>query len=161
MRVKILKYQQEFYKNARNSKQNKAIVFGDEKDGAKAYHLAKVLKKHNITIHKLKDNFSSNGKNFSAANSYVVPMNQKNHRLVQAMFDVRTQFTDSLFYDVSAWTFNHAFGVDFAKNVSLSKAGKKIEDLSLRQGTINLKSEVGYLMPVSYTHLTLPTTPYV
>ena len=39
MRVKIKKYQQNFYENARkeNSK-TKAIVFGDEKDAAKTYH---------------------------------------------------------------------------------------------------------------------------
>ena len=50
-------------------------------------------------------------------------MNQKNQKLVKAMFDVRTSFKDSLFYDVSAWTFNHSFGVDYAENISLNNAG--------------------------------------
>ena len=55
MRVKILKYQQDFYKKARNeSSKAKAIVFGDHKDAAKSYHLAEVLKRHKITIHELK-----------------------------------------------------------------------------------------------------------
>jgi hypothetical protein len=74
-------------------------------------------------------------------------MNQKNQRLVKAMFDVRTTFKDSLFYDVSAWTFNHAFGVDYAENVSLSKAGNEITDLKMNAGNVSFKSNYGYLMP--------------
>ncbi len=145
MRVKILKYQQDFYKNSRNSRENKAIVFGDEKDAAKTNKLAEVLKRHNIKIHELKTDFSSNGKKFKKGYSYVIPMNQKNQRLVKAMFDVRTTFKDSLFYDVSAWTFNHAFGVDYADNVSLSKAGKEVLELKEKVGSIQNISSVGYL----------------
>ncbi|WP_271405935.1 M14 family metallopeptidase [Tenacibaculum soleae] len=145
MRVKILKYQQDFYKKSRSLSENKAIVFGDEKDGVKAYHLAKVLKKHQIKIHQLKADFISKGKNFKKGYSYVVPMNQKNNRLVKAMFDVRTTFKDSLFYDVSAWTFNHAFGVDLVDDVSLSKAGEEIVSLKKKAGNIKQKSTVGYL----------------
>ena len=147
MRVKILEYQQDFYKEARETAQKKAFVFGDEKDAAKSYHLAEVLKRHQVKIHELKADFTKNGKTFKKGASYLVPMNQKNHRLVKAMFDVRTQFNDSLFYDVSAWTFNHAFGVDFAKNISLSKAGKEIVNLEMKKGGNRLMSSVGYLMP--------------
>ena len=147
MRIKILEYQQDFYKEARKTGENKAFVFGDEKDAAKSYHLAEVLKRHQVKIHEVKADFTKNGKTFKKGYSYVVPMNQKNQRLVKAMFDVRTQFSDSLFYDVSAWTFNHSFGVDFAKNVSLSKAGKEIVNLEMKKGTNRLLSSVGYLMP--------------
>jgi len=147
MRVKILQYQQDFYKESRNLGEKKAIVFGDEKDGAKSFHLAEVLKHHQVKIHEIKSNFTSNGKNFKKGYSFMVPMNQKNKRLVKAMFDVRKNFKDSLFYDVSAWTFNHAFGVDYAENVSLSKAGTEITDLKINAGTVSFKSDYGYLMP--------------
>ncbi|WP_417784651.1 M14 family metallopeptidase [Tenacibaculum sp.] len=145
MRTKILQYQQGFYKNSRSSETKKAIVFGDEKDAAKTNHLAEVLQRHQIKLHELKEDFTSNGKRFKKGYSYVVPMNQKNHRLVKAMFDVRTTFKDSLFYDVSAWTFNYAFGVDFADNISLSKAGTEVTQLQSKQGIIQQKSSVGYL----------------
>lgn len=145
MRTKILQYQQGFYKNSRSSETNKAIVFGDEKDATKTNHLAEVLQRHQIKLRELKEDFTSNGKRFKKGYSYVVPMNQKKHRLVKAMFDVRTTFKDSLFYDVSAWTFNYAFGVDFANNVSLSKAGAEVTQLFPKQGTIQQKSSVGYL----------------
>ena len=147
MRVKILEYQQDFYKEARRTGEKKAFVFGDEKDAAKSYHLAEVLKRHQIKIHEVKADFTKNGKTFKKGYSYLVPMNQKNQRLVKAMFDVRTQFKDSLFYDVSAWTFNHSFGVDFAKNISLSNAGNEIVNLAMKKGGNRLLSSVGYLMP--------------
>ena len=147
MREKLLKYQQDFYEESRKTGSNKAIVFGDEKDAAKTYHLAEVLKRHQVKIHDLKSDFTQNGKNFKKGYSYVVPMNQKNQRLVKAMFDVRTTFKDSLFYDVSAWTFNHAFGVDYAENISLSKAGEEIDKLEMPTAGVSFKSNYGYLMP--------------
>lgn len=147
MRLKILKYQQDFYRESRNTGAKNAIVFGDEKDAAKTFHLAEVLKRHQVKIHDIKSDFTQNGKNFKKGYSYVVPMNQKNHRLVKAIFDVRTTFKDSLFYDVSAWTFNHAFDVDYAENVSLSKAGNEITNLEMKAGNVSFKSSYGYLMP--------------
>jgi hypothetical protein len=147
MRTKILKYQQDFYKESRNTGSKKALVFGDEKDAAKSFHLAEVLKRHQITIHDVKSDFTQNGKKFKKGYSYVVPMNQKNQRLVKAMFDVRKKFADSLFYDVSAWTFNHSFGVDLVENVSLSKVGNEILDLKMNAGKVSVKSDYGYLMP--------------
>lgn len=147
MRIKILKYQQDFYKESRNTGSKNALVFGDEKDAAKSFHLAEVLKRHQITILDVKSDFTQNGKKFKKGYSYVVPMNQKNQRLVKAMFDVRKKFADSLFYDVSAWTFNHSFGVDLVENVSLSKAGNEILDLKMNAGKVSVKSDYGYLMP--------------
>lgn len=147
MRVKILKYQQDFYKDARNSFEKKAIVFGDEKDAAKTFHLAEVLKKQQIKIYEVSSDFTQNGKNFKKGFSYVVPMNQKNHRLVKAMFSVQTTFKDSLFYDISAWTFNHAFGVDFAENIPFSRVGNEITTLKIADGKVTSQSDYGYLMP--------------
>jgi len=167
MRVKILKYQQDFYENARKESRKeiaatnkskirsergvgRAIVFGDEKDAAKTYHLAEVLMRHQVKIHEVQGNgfIMADGKRtFKPGYSFVVPMNQKNQRLVKAMFDVRTQFQDSLFYDVSAWTFNHSFGVDFAENVSIKRAGDEVKVLKMKEGNVSNKSNVGYLMP--------------
>ncbi len=146
MRVKLLNYQQNFYKNSKSYEKQKAIVFGDEKDAAKTYHLAEVLQRHKIKIHKIKSDFTKSGKIFKRNYSYGIPLNQKNVRLINAMFDVRKSFTDSLFYDVSAWTFNHAFGVDFANDISLNKLENEVTTLTLKKGKVSVKSDVGYLM---------------
>lgn len=147
MRKEILEYQHNFFKNARNeaSKEaNKAIVFGDEKDAAKTYHLAEILNRHNIKFHDVKSDFSLNGKNYKKGYSYIVPKNQKNTRLINAMFEKRTTFQDSLFYDISAWTFPLAFNLDYSETTTV-KAGDIVEDLEHLKGGASTKSEYAYL----------------
>ena len=146
MRVKILTYQRNFYINARNESSNKAIIFGDEKDAAKTYHLAEILNRHKIKFYELKDDVSINGKNYRKGYSYVVPRNQKNARLINAMFEKRTTFQDSLFYDVSAWTFPLAFNLDYTENSSMKNAGSLVTDLEFKSGNVTAKSEYAYLM---------------
>ena len=149
MREDILNYQHSFYKNARTeaSKQNgKAIVFGDEKDAAKTYHLAEILKRHKIKFHEVKQDFTANGKRFKKGYSYIVPKNQKNTRLIDAMFEKRTKFQDSLFYDISAWTFPLAFNLDYAEGVSTNNAGAEVTNLQHKQGNVQALSNYAYLM---------------
>jgi len=149
MREELLTYQNNFFKNARNEatkEANKAIVFGDEKDAAKTYHLAEILKRHKIKFHEVKDNFTANGKQFKKGYSYIVPKNQKQTRLINAMFEKRTAFQDSLFYDISAWTFPLAFNVDYAEGVSTSNAGAEVTDLQPKAGSVSGMSNYAYLM---------------
>lgn len=149
MREEILTYQHDFFKNARreaSKEANKAIVFGDEKDAAKTYHFAEILKRHQIKFHDIKEDFTINGKNFKKQYSYIIPKNQKNTRLINAMFEKRTQFEDSLFYDISAWAFPLAFGVDYDQNVSTSYAGDIVTDLKQKVGSITGMSNYAYLL---------------
>ncbi|OIQ39642.1 MAG: zinc carboxypeptidase [Bacteroidetes bacterium MedPE-SWsnd-G1] len=146
MREEILTYQRNFYKNARGEQENKAIIFGDEKDAAKTYHLAEILNRHKIKFHELKNDVTLNGKNYKKGYSYVVPKNQKNNRLIQAMFEKRTTFQDSLFYDISAWTFPLAFNLDYTEDASLNNAGALVGDLQFKQGNVSEKSDYAYVM---------------
>ncbi|MFT5079085.1 MAG: hypothetical protein ACI917_001605, partial [Patiriisocius sp.] len=122
MRTEILDYQRQFFKEARNEGKSSAIVFGDEKDANKAYHLAEILKRHKITVHELKGDATIEGKKYRKGAAYVVPKNQKQIRLINAMFEKRTKFKDSLFYDISAWSFPLAFNVDYTENGATSQA---------------------------------------
>ncbi|AXT20638.1 zinc carboxypeptidase [Flavobacteriaceae bacterium AU392] len=149
MRETLLTYQHNFYKNARTeaSKENsKAIVFGDEKDAAKTYHLAEILKRHSIKFHDIKQDFTANSKRFKKGYSYIVPKNQKNTRLINAMFEKRTTFQDSLFYDISAWTFPLAFNLDYAEDVSTNNLGTEVTNLQFKEGGVDNKSNYAYLM---------------
>ncbi|NER16059.1 M14 family zinc carboxypeptidase [Spongiivirga citrea] len=147
MRTKILNYQRSFYSDAKKeaaSDRNKAIVFGDEKDAAKAYHLAEILKRHQIKVHELKSDFSQKGKKYKKGYSYIIPMQQQNYKLVKAMFNRQTNFQDSIFYDISAWTFPLAFNLDHANLTNLNQAGAEITDLKAPSPSIN-KSNYAYL----------------
>ena len=147
MRQKILSYQQEFYQQAfKEAAKADAIVFGDEKDPSKAYHLAEILMRQNIQVHKIANDFTSKGKRYTRESSYAVPKNQRQHRLINAMFEKRTEFKDSLFYDVSAWTLPLAFNLDYNQNIPTNKVGEKITTLTKPGATAPKYSEYGYLM---------------
>lgn len=148
MRGKINDYQRQYFQDIKkeaSKNKTKGIIFGDAKDAAKAWHLAEILKRHQIKVHELKEDAILNGKKYVKGNSYVVPLEQKNPRLIQAMFEKRTTFTDSLFYDISAWTFPLAFNVDFNELNSLEMAGTEINELMPIAGSVNGQSNYAYL----------------
>jgi hypothetical protein len=146
MREKILGFQRNFYNNARSSAGKGGYVFGSSKDANKAYHLAEILKQQQVEIHEVTEDFQLEGKNFKKGTAYIVPKNQRQHRLVEAMFEKRTKFIDSLFYDISAWSFPLAFNLDFSENVNMRYAGQKIEELNKPEIPAPSKSEYAYLM---------------
>ena len=120
LKNEILELQHQFYRNAEKSAEKGAFVFGRKGDPVLAHELAKVLKQHQIELYKLPNDKRINGKAFDVNSSYIIPKNQLQHRLVEAMFEERTEFQDSIFYDVSAWSFKHAFDVDFEEVKSIT-----------------------------------------
>ncbi|WBL21606.1 M14 family metallopeptidase [Zunongwangia sp. HRR-M8] len=146
MRVKLLNYQRDFYKNARNSAGKGAWAFGSSKDANSAYYLAEIMKRHQIEIHPVTEEFTEDGKTYKPGSSYIIPKNQRQHRLVQAMFEKRTSFKDSLFYDISAWTFPLAFNVDYTEDASLINAVKRITELEKPAIPSVEKSDYAYVM---------------
>lgn len=147
MREKLLEYQRDFYRNAAKEGANGgAIVFGDSKDAAKVYHLAEILQRHKIKFHELKQDVTRNGKTYKKGYSFVVPKNQKQHRLINAMFEKRTKFQDSLFYDISAWSFPLAFNMDYEENATISIAGDEVTELNQKTPGAITTSNYAYLM---------------
>ena len=146
-RIELLNYQRSFFQNARKeSAKAGAIVFGNEKDAAKTYHLAEILKRHKIKFHEVKNDFTIKNKRFKKGYSFIIPNQQRQHRLIRAMFEKRTTFKDSLFYDISAWTFPLAFDLDYDENVSQSHIGAQVNDLQMPEGNLSGSSNYAYLM---------------
>ncbi|MGD1842888.1 MAG: M14 family metallopeptidase [Thermonemataceae bacterium] len=146
LRVELLDHQQKFYQTARNQAPGGAYAFGNEKDAGAAYHLAEILKRHKIDVHEVKNEFKADGKTFKQGYSYIVPKQQRQNKLIQAMFERRTTFQDSLFYDISAWTFPLAFNLDFTESASLGNAGEAIDSLVMRTPEKIVQSNYAYLM---------------
>ncbi len=147
MRQKLLDYQRDFFVETRNNAGSDAYIFGSQIDPARAFHLAEILQRHKIEVYTLSEEFSQHGKDFSPASSYVVPKNQKHSLLLEAMFEKRTTFTDSLFYDISAWSFDLAFNLDFTDAAPASLAGSSLNSLELPPAMTFEKSEYAYIMP--------------
>ena len=123
MREELLGYQRDFYKSAitdARADAKKAFVFGEAYDKARLQAFLEMVLRHQIQVYPLARNISAGGKQFAAENSYVIPLEQAQYRLIKGMFEQYTTFEDSLFYDISAWTLPLAFNLPFA---SLDKAG--------------------------------------
>jgi hypothetical protein len=118
LRTELLEHMRVFYKDAQAAASRssiKAYVFGEEEDQARSFHLAEMLHRHEIEVYTLAKNISANGETFEAGRNYVVPTNQRQYKLITALFERRNTFQDSLFYDVSAWTMPYAFNLPFAE----------------------------------------------
>ena len=132
----LLSYMNDFYVNNFNESaksKHKGIGFGNNQDKTSSYQLAKILRAHKIDV------LETNGEKFK----YYVPIKQKKSKLIKAMFDTQTKFEDSLFYDVSAWTFPLAFNLnyDFLKE---SFEGNKLFEKPM--GKVSGFSNYGYLI---------------
>lgn len=118
MREELLEHMRTFYKEkaeAASAASIKAYVFGETADQARTFHLAEMLNRHQINVYELESDLDADGNSFKAGNAFVVPTNQQQYQLITAIFERRTEFTDSLFYDVSAWTMPYAFNLPFAE----------------------------------------------
>jgi Zinc carboxypeptidase len=131
MRKELLNYKRDFFKNAIQEARNlpqAAFVFGESHDQGRLAHFVELLNRHQIDIYALDKDISSEGKLFKKGQAYVVPLLQKQSKLIQSIFERRTSFTDSLFYDVSAWTIPLAYNLDYAAldAKAFSAKGEKI-----------------------------------
>jgi hypothetical protein len=83
---------------------------------------------------------------YKKKSSFIIPLEQKQNRLIKAMFEKRTSFKDSLFYDISAWTFPMAFNVDYSESIPLSIMGDEVIDLKKPNIELPNFSNYAYLM---------------
>ncbi len=143
MREELLEYQRDFYKKTLREADDdgtKAFIFKAEKDPVRAYHLADILEKQEIDFYRPSRRIKLNDEEYQPENSYIIPLKQRNYKLIKGMFERRTTFQDSLFYDISGWTYPMAFNVEYAemssRDYGRSQLGEKVENLEFPQGQV-------------------------
>ena len=151
LREDLIEYQFNFYKDSREESsklKNKGIIFGDNKDRSKTMYLAEILDRHEIEFYHINKDLKHKGKFYKKNNAFIIPRNQKKSKLINAMFESRTKFKDSLFYDVSAWTLPLAFNLDYDMNIDMNNAGELGDYKILNQkiGGVTKKTNYAYLM---------------
>ncbi len=126
LRKDLLDYQRRFYQSgieAAKKSKTKGYVFGGNKDVARLQEFINMLERHQIDIQSLSKEVSLSRQRFDQEHTYYVSLEQKQYRLIKAMFEKMTSFNDSLFYDVSAWTLPLAFNIPYAE-ISASDLSK-------------------------------------
>jgi hypothetical protein len=153
LKSELLNFQRDFYRDAAAAAAKdatKAYVFGDSDDQGRTSKFLEILRRHEIKVYEL----AQNHKGFERGKAFVVPLEQRQYQLIRASFETYLQgdkngfFTDSVFYDISAWTLPMAFGL---KTQTLEVAakpflGREIDVATMPQGKIlGKKSDYAYV----------------
>jgi hypothetical protein len=133
----------EFYREVRQEASNrstKGIVIGDKRDQGKNFHFADLMVHHDVEMYELARDLEAGGEEFEAGRAWVIPVEQTEYKFIEAMFEQRTEFPDSLFYDVSTWTLPHAFNLPYAelsrRDFGSELMGDRVTDPQLPAGEI-------------------------
>jgi hypothetical protein len=111
----LRKYQQTFFKSAIKQKAKTGFAgyeFGDAFDMNRNKAFVEQLLSHKIKVYK-------KGKKF------VVPLKQAQHRMVQTMFETYSKYSDSVYYDASAWSVSNFYNMQH-KGLKSVKLGAEI-----------------------------------
>lgn len=148
MKNELLAFQRSFYDDAIElAKTDKvtAYIFGSETDQLKTREFIQLLNQHQIEVFENSKEIQAEGKIFRPGSSFLVPVKQKQYRLIKSIFEVSTTFADTTFYDVSTWTLPYAFGIPFAKTDVKNAADKKLNKEAKQGQVFGGKSELAYV----------------
>jgi len=148
LRKEFLEYQRDFFKQSSTRAAafpTKAYVFGDKNDKAKTFEFAVMLRRHQIEINELPDNWSD--RDFEKGAAFIVSLNQPQHSLIRGIFDKTLEYKDSLFYDITAWTMPLAFGLPSKELATAPTPGAKVESPNFpRSEIVGGRSNYAYLL---------------
>jgi hypothetical protein len=111
----LRKYQQSFFKSAVKIKAKTGFAgyeFGDAYDMNRNKAFVEQLLTHKIKVYKKGEKF-------------VVPLKQPQHRMVQTMFETYRKYSDSVYYDASAWSVANFYNMKY-KGLKSVKLGTEI-----------------------------------
>ncbi len=132
MRDRLKVYQRSFFKimNGRAREAGFAAwLVGDDGDPARAAAFLNLLDQHQIEYAPLAQDVRAEGKDFRTGHAWVLPAQQRQFGLLQAIMETRTEFEDDSFYDVSAWTQPLAYNLPYTTLGRLPRLGNNISPL--------------------------------
>lgn len=91
----------------------RAWLVGDDSDPARARAFLDVLDLHRIEYRTLGETMRIQGQEYAPGHAWVIPASQRQFGLLEAIMEQRTEFKDTTFYDVSAWTLPLAYNLPF------------------------------------------------
>lgn len=144
----LLKHQKDFYTDAlklADKGADKFIVFGDKKDKNLTNLFLQHLLEHQINAYELPHKYVQGNKEFEPGSAYVVPYAQGEYRILNAIFEENTQFVDSIFMDITAWSTAHGYGIPFVKAKGAVDHGSQIKEIPVLTGNVSQKSDYAYI----------------
>ncbi|WP_206482984.1 M14 family metallopeptidase [Thalassotalea sp. G2M2-11] len=115
---KFKQYRRTFYQEAlKQAKDEKytGYLISEKHDQYRLTNFLTKLQQHRIKVYPLIEDLRLDGKLYSKAHSYYIPLAQRQYRVLQALFNQGTNFQDNTFYDVSGWTLPLAMDINFKR----------------------------------------------
>ena len=115
-RLELLEHQRDFFRGALAAAEASgpaAWVFHVDGDRGRAHRMLDLLLRHEVEVHGTTGEIAVSGRVYPPGASWLVPLAQPQSTLVRSFFEKVTEFNDSVFYDVSAWTLPLAFGAEY------------------------------------------------
>ncbi|GHT71264.1 peptidase M14 [Bacteroidia bacterium] len=150
MKKELLEYQWNYCRSVQEEAKKEPVqgyVFNARGSHAIAYHFIENMKRHRIDVYHLSKKQSVNGNDYNPEDSYVIPVDQQYPSMVKTLMENVTEYADSTFYDISTWTFPHAYNLQYDELGSVSGLlGEKIDQPVFVKGKVNGgKSAIAYL----------------
>ena len=132
----LRKYQQDFFKSALGNASKsriKGYSFKDDYDKNRVKAFIDKLLLHQVDVYKNND-------------SYVVPTNQPQYRMVQSFFETYDKYRDSVYYDASAWSVANFYNMKYRPITSLNLGEKVTSTENLVTVTPIQKTDYAYII---------------
>ena len=124
-----------------------AYVIALDRRRTRGQALAQALRRSRVRVHAAAAPVEVGGRTVAAAEALVVPLDQPQGRLVRAAMERTLAYTDSLFYDVSAWTFPLAYGADVAELARAPRLGAEVDPAFDGGRVVGGEARVAYAIP--------------
>ncbi|MFV2089250.1 MAG: M14 family zinc carboxypeptidase [Pseudomonadales bacterium] len=122
-------------------------IFDDGGDPARAAAMVDLIKGQGISVFGLTAGVKIEGRDYRPGRAWVVPVLGPKGALAQTLFATEQEFEDSTFYDVSAWSLPHAFGVTAAP---LARVPAKLDthnNVNRDYGVSGRRDAVAWVLP--------------
>ncbi len=123
----------------------KAYVFTAPHDQTRTRAFLDKLLLHKIKFYPLKEDLDVKGLTYKAGEAFVVPTAQVQYRMVQTCFETYDEYTDSVYYDASAWSLANFYNLPYTGLTKVPQLGEEVTALE------SLK--VADFSPASYAYL--------
>lgn len=150
LRDSLRRYQAGFFRESREEARRgreRAYLVGDDGDRGRIGMFLDLMLRHGIEVHPLEEPVEAAGTAYTPGGAFVVPLDQPYAVMVRAMFEERTSFPDSTFYDVTAWTLPHAFGLPFAALGRTPRIGPGLVEVPESDRTPPADGALAYAVP--------------
>ncbi len=136
------KYMLDFYQAQLRQDTNEGIMFSASHSRAITWHFLNMLHQHHIKVYQIAGGLSK--KEMRQGQHFFIPFKGNNPALVHSIMDAnKSNFSDSIFYDISAWTIPMAYNLKYETINNKKLILQEVTDFSFPKGSLTGNTGTG------------------